>query len=66
MAHGWKTNEQVTREYYGENWEENILALAEEKKLMEKAGITPAAWDGRELDEEDDDKKKEEKDGKEE
>lgn len=66
VAHGWKTNEQVTREYYGENWEENILALAEEKKLMEKAGITPAAWDGRELDEEDDDKKKEEKDGKEE
>lgn len=34
VANGWKTNEQVTREFYGENWEENMQALKEENKLL--------------------------------
>lgn len=41
VEHGWKTNEQVTREYYGENWEENMRALREEMKLIEE--ILPGA-----------------------
>ncbi len=36
VANGWKTNEQVTREFYGENYEENVQALAAEKELMNK------------------------------
>ena len=39
VAHGWKTNEQVTREYYGENWEENMQALKEENKLIRQARL---------------------------
>lgn len=34
VAHGWKTNEQITREYYGENWEDNVAAIAAEKALI--------------------------------
>lgn len=34
VEHGWKTNEQVTREYYGENWEENMQALRGEMQLI--------------------------------
>ena len=34
VEHGWKTNEQVTREYYGENWEENMQALKSEMELI--------------------------------
>lgn len=33
VANGWKTNEQITREFYGENWEENMQKLTEENKL---------------------------------
>ncbi len=36
VANGWKTNEQVTREFYGENWEENINALGQENELIKK------------------------------
>ena len=36
VANGWKTNEQVTREFYGENWEENINALGRENELIKK------------------------------
>lgn len=39
VAHGWKTNEQVTREYYGENWEENMQALEDENKIIRKARL---------------------------
>lgn len=35
----WKTNEQVTREFYGENYTDNLNVLAEEAKLMKKAGL---------------------------
>lgn len=34
VEHGWKTNEQVTREYYGEDWEKNMQALKNEMKLI--------------------------------
>lgn len=37
VAHGWKTNEQVTREYYGGNWQENIEQLSRERELFENA-----------------------------
>ena len=30
VAHGWKNNEQITRECYGGNWEENVERLAHE------------------------------------
>lgn len=33
VANGWKTNEQVTREYYNGNFEENIQALAAENAI---------------------------------
>lgn len=36
VAMGWKTNEQVTREFYGENWEENMNALKYEQELIRK------------------------------
>lgn len=57
VARGWKTNEQVTREYYGENWEENMLALAEEKELMDKVGIS---FGGRDIEDDDEEDEKEE------
>ena len=34
VEHGWKTNEQITREYYGENWEDNVAAIAAENALI--------------------------------
>lgn len=33
VKHGWKTNEQVTRESYGGNWEENIEIVTRENKM---------------------------------
>ncbi len=33
VAHGWKTNEQITREYYNGNYEENIAALSSEREI---------------------------------
>lgn len=36
VEHGWKTNEQITREYYGGNWEENMAAIAAEMELQRK------------------------------
>lgn len=42
VAHGWKTNEQITREYYGESWHDNAAALAEENKIfMDNFGAVP-------------------------
>jgi len=46
VEHGWKTNEQVTREYYGENWEENMHVLRNEMALINE--IMPPATSGRE------------------
>ncbi len=37
VAHGWKTNEQITREYYGGNWAENIEQLNHETDLFADA-----------------------------
>lgn len=34
---GWKTNEQITREFYGGNWEENADILRREKETISKA-----------------------------
>lgn len=53
VQNGWKTNEQITREYYGENWEENMRRLEEENKL--KSVICPPAADINFDDEEDED-----------
>ncbi len=44
---GWKTNEQVTREYYGENYTDNLNILSEEAKLMKKAGLVKEEPAGR-------------------
>jgi len=30
VSHGWKTNEQVTREYYGGDWEDNATVIKQE------------------------------------
>ena len=32
VAHGWKTNEQVTREYYGGSWEDNAEIILRENQ----------------------------------
>lgn len=42
VQNGWKTNEQITREYYGENWEENMRRLEQENELKNKV-CPPAA-----------------------
>ncbi len=34
VKNGWKTNEQVTREFYGENWSDNIQDCTREAKMM--------------------------------
>lgn len=36
VQNGWKTNEQITREYYGENWEENMSRLEQENELKSR------------------------------
>ncbi len=41
VKNGWKTNEQITREYYGENFTENISILAEEAQMVKKIGFAP-------------------------
>ncbi len=38
VKNGWKTNEQVTRENYGGDWEENAQILAREKATMKQIG----------------------------
>ncbi|MBQ9557259.1 MAG: phage portal protein [Clostridia bacterium] len=40
VANGWKTNEQVTREYYGGSWEENVERLNQERSLFEFVPIS--------------------------
>ncbi len=46
VKQGWKTNEQITREYYGENWEDNMAALAAENELMKNVITVPAEKKG--------------------
>ena len=38
VRHGFKTHEQVTREYGGGDWLENVEQLKEENKLLKEAG----------------------------
>lgn len=38
VQHGFKTHEQVTREYGGGDWLENVEHLKEENKLLKEAG----------------------------
>lgn len=41
VKNGWKTNEQITREYYGENYTENVSILAEEAQIVKELGLVP-------------------------
>lgn len=34
VSHGWKTNEQVTREYYGGDWEDNANIIKQEAAVF--------------------------------
>lgn len=34
VSHGWKTNEQVTREYYGGDWTENMAQIKSENAVI--------------------------------
>ena len=43
VQHGFKTHEQVTREYGGGDWLENVERLKEENKLLSEAGTDAAA-----------------------
>ena len=36
VKNGWKTNEQVTREFYGGNWAENVQDLQQEAQMISK------------------------------
>ena len=40
IQHGIKTHEQVTREYGGADWHENMEILKQEMKELEEAGLT--------------------------
>ena len=43
VQHGFKTHEQVTREYGGGDWLENVERLKEENKLLYEAGTDAVA-----------------------
>lgn len=43
VAHGFKTHEQVTREYGGGDWNENVERLKEENAALKAAGTDAAA-----------------------
>ena len=43
VQHGFKTHEQVTREYGGGDWLENVERLKEENKLLADAGTDAVA-----------------------
>lgn len=36
VKNGWKTNEQVTREFYGGNWAENVQDLQQEAQMISR------------------------------
>ena len=59
VAHGWKTNEQITREYYGGNWNENVEQLKHELETFgDVAAVSQQNTGG------DDEMKEEENDAK--
>ena len=39
VQHGFKTNEQVTREHGGGDWNENMETLAREQEILKAAGL---------------------------
>ncbi|MDE7193800.1 MAG: phage portal protein [Oscillospiraceae bacterium] len=39
VQHGWKTNEQITREYYGSDWSENAAVISQEQQRLNS--VTP-------------------------
>ena len=43
VQHGFKTHEQVTREYGGGDWHENVEHLKDENQLLAEAGTDAAA-----------------------
>ncbi len=50
VSHGWKTNEQVTREYYGGDWNENIEVVMREAEKTKS--LTPKVETKRETEDE--------------
>lgn len=66
VKHGWKTNEQVTREHYGGNWEDNAEALALENKIMMPEADSETEGRSTEEPEEDEGEEEEENGGNEE
>lgn len=44
VAHGWKTNEQITREHYGGDWEGNVEKILQENERFGK--VEPIAKKG--------------------
>ena len=42
VSHGWKTNQQVTREMGGGDWESNIDRAAQEQKKLRESGLQPS------------------------
>lgn len=48
VRNAWKTNEQVTREFYGGDWHDNVAALAEERRAAGAAAPEGAAVGSRE------------------
>lgn len=40
VEHGWKTNEQVTREHYGGDWRANVEVIRREKEML--SSLEPA------------------------
>ena len=38
MKNGWKTNEQVTREHYGSDWEANMETVRREQEMLSSVG----------------------------
>lgn len=43
VQHGFKTHEQVTREYGGGDWQENVERLKDENKMLMEAGTNAPA-----------------------
>lgn len=46
VANGWKTHEQVTRESYGGDWNENMQKLAQEAELLRQVYPQPQQTEG--------------------
>jgi lambda family phage portal protein len=55
LGKGWKTNEQVTIEMGGGNWEDNVEQLARENELLNAAGGNTSGADDKDDEDDDDD-----------